>query len=124
MDVTGATYNGTITLAPYSSAVLINNGALLGYIYATPVINDPAKLTVKVFPNPTSYSFTLRMQSQNNENLKITVVDIAGRSIEKRTGIPPNSILELGNYYYPGIYVVIVSQGNCKVIVRLIKEGK
>ncbi len=28
MDVTGATYNGTITLAPYTSAVLIRNGAI------------------------------------------------------------------------------------------------
>src|ERR1035437_551322 len=29
MDVKGATYNGTITLAPYSSAVLIKNGAII-----------------------------------------------------------------------------------------------
>ena len=28
LDVTGVTYNGTITLAPYSSAVLIRNGAI------------------------------------------------------------------------------------------------
>jgi fibronectin-binding autotransporter adhesin len=87
-------------------------------------LTGTAKLTVTVMPNPSSYFFTLGLKSLRKEKVKITVTDIAGRVIEERTDIPANSTIRMGNNYHPGIYIAEFLQGNDKVAIRLIKEGK
>jgi hypothetical protein len=82
------------------------------------------KLTIKVMPNPTSYYFNLVMKSLSKENVKLTVMDITGRVMEQRTEIPANTTIQLGDKYHPGIYIAEFLQGNDKVTLRLIKEGK
>jgi hypothetical protein len=82
------------------------------------------KLAIKVMPNPTSYYFNLSLKSQSKENVKMTIMDVTGRVIEQRTDIPANSTFQLGNNYHPGIYIAEFMQGNDKVTLRLIKEGK
>jgi hypothetical protein len=82
------------------------------------------KLSVKVMPNPTSYYFTLELKSLSNENIKVTVTDVTGRIIEEKTDIPANSTIQLAGNYHPGIYIAAFQQGNDKVTIRLIKEGK
>jgi hypothetical protein len=82
------------------------------------------KLSVKVMPNPTSYYFTLGLKSLSKEKVKLTVTVIAGRIIEQRTDIPANSTVQFGDQYHPGVYIAEFLQGNDKVTVRLIKEGK
>ncbi|HET7117939.1 MAG TPA: T9SS type A sorting domain-containing protein [Hanamia sp.] len=82
------------------------------------------KLSVKVLPNPTSYYFTLGLQSLSKENVKLVVTDITGRVIEQRTDVPANSTIQLGSSYHPGIYIAQFLQGTDRVTIRLIKEGK
>jgi hypothetical protein len=82
------------------------------------------KLTVKVMPNPTSYFFKVVMKSLSKENVKVTVMDITGRVIEQKTDVPANSTIQLGDKYHPGIYIAEFLQGNDKIVLRLIKEGK
>ena len=82
------------------------------------------KLTVKVLPNPTSYYFTLSLQSLSKENVNLAITDITGRVIEVKTNIAANSTIQLGNHYRPGIYIAQFLQGTEKVTVRLIKQGK
>ena len=83
----------------------------------------PVTFTVKVMPNPTSYYFTLQLNSQSYEKFKITVIDVTGRVIEQKTDVPANSTLQLGNKYHPGVYIAEILQGKNKVVLRLIKEG-
>jgi hypothetical protein len=87
-------------------------------------LTGTGKLTVTVMPNPTSYYFTLDMKSLSKEKIKVTVTDIVGRVIEQRTGIPANSTIQLAHQYHPGVYIAQFLQGNDKVTIRLIKEGK
>ena len=82
------------------------------------------KLSVKVMPNPTSYYFTLGLKSLSNEKIKVAITDITGRIIEEKTDIPANSTIQLGDQYHPGVYIAAFQQGNDKVTIRLIKEGK
>jgi hypothetical protein len=51
----------------------------------------------------------------------ITVTDIIGRVVEKRSGIEANSSIQFGNNYSMGVYFVEVSQGGQKVKLKLIK---
>jgi len=80
--------------------------------------------TVKVMPNPSSYYFTLLLNSQSHEKFKITVVDVTGRLVEQKTDVLANSTLQLGSKYHPGVYIAEILQGKDKVVLKLIKEGK
>jgi hypothetical protein len=82
-----------------------------------------ASLTVNVAPNPTSSYFTLTLKSIGTEKVKISVVDAVGRPIEKIVDILPNSTLQIGGKYHPGIYMVQAIQGQQTVVLKLIKEG-
>ncbi|MGN6542242.1 MAG: T9SS type A sorting domain-containing protein, partial [Ginsengibacter sp.] len=89
--------------------------------------NEPqgtGKLSIQVMPNPTSYYFTLILKSLSKENIKVTVTDITGRVVEQRTGVSANSTIQLGSQYHPGIYIAEFMQGNDRITIRLIKEGK
>ena len=81
-------------------------------------------LAVKVAPNPATSYFTLSFQSVAKEKIKINIVDVSGRNKERFTEIWPNSTLQVGASYRPGVYFAEVTQGNQKVILKLIKEGK
>ncbi len=82
------------------------------------------KLSVKVMPNPTSNFFTLGLESESMEAVKLTVSDITGRIVERRANVPANSTIQLGAGYHSGIYIAEFVQGNDKVTTRLIKAGK
>jgi hypothetical protein len=82
------------------------------------------KLSITVMPNPTSYYFTFIMKSLSKENVKLTVTDITGRVVEQRSSVAANSTLQLGSGYHPGIYIAEFIQGNNRINLRLIKEGK
>ena len=82
-----------------------------------------ASLTVNAAPNPTSNYFTLSLNSIGKEKIKVAVVDLMGRAIEKITDIMPNSTIQIGGKYHPGIYMVQATQGQQTVVLKLIKEG-
>ena len=75
----------------------------------------------KVYPNPSSNYFNLRLSSVSNESVKITVVDAMGRVIEQRNNIQANTTIQLGGGYQSGTYFVEVIQGNDRVVVRMAK---
>ena len=82
-----------------------------------------ASLTVNVAPNPTSNYFTLTLKSIGIEKVKINVVDIMGRPVEKIIDVSPNSSVQIGNKYRPGVYMVQAIQGKQTIVLKLIKEG-
>jgi uncharacterized protein YjdB len=85
--------------------------------------NTDPSLTVKVAPNPTSNYFTLQLNSRSTEKVNLSVVDVTGRMVEQMKGIWPNSSLQIGEKYHPGIYLLRVVQGDDIVDLKLIKEG-
>jgi hypothetical protein len=108
------------TVSPGSNVSITNNQNSIG----TNDLEGNGKLSIKVMPNPTSYYFTLILKSLSKENVKLTVTDITGRVIEQKTGVAANSSIQLGNQYHPGIYIAEFIQGNDRITLRLIKEGK
>jgi len=143
--VTGSKKNPRIQICVDADAVQahLNQGDLLGSCTvntrdmnlnaadASEMVSDLAqkgevlsKLSVTVMPNPSSYYFTLGLKSLSKEKIKVTVTDIAGRVIEQRTDISANSTIQLAGNYHPGVYIAAFLQGNDRVTIRLIKEGK
>ncbi len=80
-------------------------------------------LSATVAPNPTSNYFTISFRSGSPEKIKIEVVDISGRSIEKLTDITPNSSIQLGGKYHHGVYLMRAVQDKDAIVLKLIKEN-
>ena len=104
---------------PANYGMVLNNA-----IISAPDLANPDKLSIKVMPNPTSFYFTMNIQSKNKDKVKLTIMDIAGRVIEQRTDVPANSTLQIGSKYHPGMYFAEVMQGKDRVVLKLIKEGQ
>ncbi len=82
----------------------------------------PQDLEVKAKQNPVTNFFSLQTSSSNNERLKIIVTDLLGRKLESKAGIQPNGYLQFGEKYAGGIYLAEVTQGNKKVVIKLLKQ--
>jgi hypothetical protein len=80
-----------------------------------------AAFNVKAYPNPTAGAFTVQIQSQSDEKVNITVMDMQGRLIEKRERLSPNQTLSLGRHYIPGFYLIEIQQGKNRQQIKLIK---
>jgi uncharacterized repeat protein (TIGR03803 family) len=77
---------------------------------------------LKASPNPSSSQFLLKIESNNSsELLSLRVVDVLGKMVEERTNIFPGQTLQIGNNYKPGVYLVVLTQGNNKKQLKLIK---
>jgi hypothetical protein len=82
-----------------------------------------SKFEVVAYPNPTSNSFVLRLQTDNGKDLiQIRVTDIYGRVVELKNGVLPNSTIRFGNQYPVGVYFSQVIQGKDKMTLKLIKQ--
>ena len=78
-------------------------------------------LTATVAPNPSSDYFTVNLKSGSEEKIKIQVVDISGRGIEKMIDITPNTTIQVGGKYHHGVYLMQAIQGKQSVVLKLIK---
>lgn len=80
------------------------------------------KLSATARPNPSAGAFTLVLQSSDRSPVVIKVTDAAGRLVEAKAGITPNSTLQIGSNYRPGVYYAEVVQGSERVNLKLVKQ--
>ena len=79
-----------------------------------------AAFSAVAFPNPTNAAFELRLTSKETAPMTIRVVDVLGRTVKfMRTA--PNQTIQFGADFRSGNYVVEVSQGERKEVLKLIK---
>lgn len=107
----------TLCVAPKAVSLFLRNGWNLGQCTA-PTVPDQLRLTV--YPNPSYHAFTINISANKPEKVEITVRDICGRIMEKRI-VAPNSNLQIGGSYRPGLYLVEARQGFNKETVKIIK---
>jgi hypothetical protein len=81
-----------------------------------------ASLSFKALPNPTYGYFTIQVGSNNvNERIRLRILDLNGREIEVRTSLTSGQVLQVGNNYRSGVYLVELTQGKQRVTAKLIK---
>jgi len=78
-------------------------------------------LNASIYPNPSSTAFTLRIQSNDNANVKITILDVYGRKVYEAEGPGQNTFL-FGAEFIPGTYLIKVMQQKNIKIIKLIKQ--
>lgn len=80
------------------------------------------KLTITALPNPSGNHFTLKIQSNSNEVLQLRIIDVSGRIVEIRKGMANNSTFHIGTDFRAGIYLVEVTQGKQREVLKLIRQ--
>jgi hypothetical protein len=84
------------------------------------VTTTPSTMDVKVFPNPTTSSFNLQVNTNNNKEVSVKIMDIQGRVI-KSFATTTFQINNIGYELTAGVYMVEVLNGEEKKVVRVVK---
>ena len=80
-------------------------------------------LKVITLANPSTNSFTIKINSDNNsDKVVLRVLDQYGKLLEVKAGITPNSLTHFGGNYKPGLYVVHITQRDKKITIKLMKQ--
>lgn len=79
------------------------------------------ELTAVVFPNPSVHQFNVRVNSQHAGTVMARLLDGAGRFLQEAS-IQPNQIWQLGNALPAGLYVLELTQGDKRKLLRLVKQ--
>ncbi|GGC78539.1 hypothetical protein GCM10011508_02500 [Flavobacterium lutivivi] len=79
--------------------------------------------SVKGYPNPYDYEFSLQMESSSDARVSIKVYDMVGKLIDTREVQPMDvPTVSIGSRYPSGVYNVVVSQGEHTQTLRMVKR--
>ena len=141
ISLNSVTYTGSVDLAPYTSIILLktsdsnkkssassNMTASASAMANTSVKSgryvESTNLTVKAYPNPSSYYFNVTAQGGSSEPMTLRVLDLTGKLVQVKTGVSANSTLQIGQDLVAGSYIIELIQGNKKVEQKVIKLTK
>jgi hypothetical protein len=79
-----------------------------------------ADISISAFPNPSKSTFNLQVNSMDDKEVVVKVIDLQGRLIGSMI-TPPNQNLVFGNELAPGMYQVEVKQGATVKTMRVVK---
>jgi hypothetical protein len=119
----------TLTIGYTGVADHLGHGDMLGSCELTAGritsanIMEETDLGIKVLGNPSSNYFNIRIGNNAAYNIRLTVYDNFGRVIERKSSLPSNQIVRIGNSYQAGIYLVEIVQGTQKQTLKLIKAN-
>ena len=87
---------------------------------AVPLIAiQPSQLAI--YPNPASTIATLRIKD-NRKAIAITIMDVSGKILWQAQNLKGNQISLPVERLSRGIYMVAVSDGDTRKVVKLVKE--
>jgi uncharacterized delta-60 repeat protein len=79
------------------------------------------KLNAKAFPNAFTDYINLQWGGSDKQ-VTITITDVLGRMVEKRTGLASSGNIRTGYQFKPGVYFAEIVQGTEKLMLKLIKN--
>lgn len=92
---------------------------------ATILKSAPNDSTFKVTmsPNPFDKSFSLQIQSPLKEDVTVTIYDVLGKKLTSETmGVEDLKNAIFGTGLASGIYQAVITQGEYKEIIKIIKN--
>ena len=73
---------------------------------------------VILYPNPSIDHFTVMVESEMEELITVEVFDMSGNKVERVVGQFTYHEIELGNRLASGIYMVVITQGDYRKVLR------
>lgn len=77
---------------------------------------------IGLYPNPVENQLFLDLEVRINEPLNITVSDLTGRYFDVNQVVGKNNFMINVENYKPGVYLLLIQQGNKKSTLRFIKN--
>lgn len=119
MDMKGTTYSGKITLAPYTSAMLIYVSGSVAVHAATAEIAPEnsslaANKALSIYPNPATNNFTLEMNNAHMGKMNVQIFDQSGALTHKYSfnkDQQTNRVNLAVSDLPPGVYFIQVQVG-------------
>jgi hypothetical protein len=89
------------------------------YSNVVTVLSDGEPMVIKLFPNPSSSSFTLDVYGSALGKLQVDVTDESGKHIE--THLTFNGPIDLGTQWAPGLYLVRIKNPDEVTVLKIVK---
>jgi len=119
----------TLTIGASGVADHVSHGDMLGSCESSTVrvpsaaVREETDLAIRVLANPAPNYFEIQIRGKADNNIRLTVYDYLGRVIERKSSLPSNQTVRLGNSYHSGIYLVEIVQGTQRQILKLVKAN-
>ena len=97
---------------------LVNNSC--GKFVQVEDIASASPLSISAFPNPSKSTFNLQVNSIDNKDVDVNIIDFQGRIINSMV-TAPNQFKVFGNELKAGVYMIEVRQGNKVKTMRVVK---
>jgi hypothetical protein len=111
------------TAAPQSQP-MVSPASILS-ISMPEVINSeeikPISFSAAVYPNPSTYEFTIMVNSNNAEPINIKILDVNGNVKSVQTVFAKSNIIKVGSNLPGGTYIAEIIQGKNRRVLKLIK---
>jgi hypothetical protein len=86
--------------------------------------NLALSFTAKAYPNPSASHFNIIIESPDEKRtINMRVLNINGKEVEVKRNIVAGQIIQVGNNYRPGMYIIEVIQGEKKITSKLVKQS-
>jgi hypothetical protein len=98
------------------------NGNFVELMRSVDITNKFGDLHVTATPNPGNGRFTLLTRSNSDKPVSVIVTDISGRVLERKSNVPANTPISVGDRFTKGIYFALVIQGEEQKRIKLVRE--
>ena len=89
----------------------------------TAVDNSVNSFKIVALSNPSSGRFNLQVQSTEKDPVTISIVNVYGQVVYRKTNVASNSTIIAGEGFVPGVYFAEAEQGGKKMILKLIRTN-
>jgi hypothetical protein len=104
------------TTTPYVPTQLVRDAKS-----ATGILAE-GDLNIAAYPNPSSNQFRMQVKSSDREHkIQVRVIDAAGRVIQIFDNLSAGQVMQIGDRYRPGVYILEMIQGNQRKQLKLVK---
>jgi len=83
--------------------------------------DQPGTIKLIVYPNPSNSAFNFRLNTTSDELVTIQIFDMMGKLIQKNKSLSPSDIMTIGDNLSAGVYIAVITQGECRKTVKLSK---
>ena len=83
--------------------------------------DQPGIIELIVYPNPSNSAFNFRLNTTSDELVTIQIFDMMGKLIQKYKSLSPSDIMTIGDNLSAGVYIAVITQGECRKTVKLSK---
>ncbi|MDP1620791.1 MAG: LamG-like jellyroll fold domain-containing protein [Bacteroidales bacterium] len=86
------------------------------------VVSESGSFETIVYPNPFTTDFTVKVETESREQIRLNIFDLAGKKLIEVTDITPDTPYKVSNNLNEGFYLLQIQQGTDVQNIKIIKR--